>query len=128
MATLIHPTPWWGATVSEVDDDEATFRVKLGTVITALRLAHGYKSQGALAREVGVSGATAQRWEAGSASPDAWVLVWMMEHFNVSADDLLHPKDDVTPLLAHLNQRAAAGVRRGLAVRSARRGARGDAS
>lgn len=103
-------------TVSNVGAAEAAerdYRRRLGKAIVQLRELAGV-SQAWLAESVGRSEAAVSRWENGKSTPSAYDIRRLMEIFEAPADLLLDPPDvPVSPVAKLLEERAAAGVRKG---------------
>lgn len=114
-------TTFRGSTVMPVADDEPTFKLRLGAVITEIRLARGFKRQGALAEKLKVSEATVQRWESGTTMPNAWDLRELARVLKVDPGVLIDPPDQLSPDVLDVTRRVGATVRREIAKRNARR-------
>jgi transcriptional regulator with XRE-family HTH domain len=99
------------------DASELEYRRRLGKTIVQLRALLGEGvSQAWLAEQIGRSEAAVSRWETGKATPSAYDLRRLMQILAAPADLLLEPLDGpISPVAQLLEERAAAGVRKGRA-------------
>ena len=122
--------PWVPATtVMRVPEDETeeSYALRLGAVITELRLARGMARQQDLADRMGRHVATIQRWETAGSMPNAWNIRELADALEVDVGTLLYPPDQLSPDILAVSRAAAATVRREMVKRSTRRKARPDA-
>lgn len=102
-----------------MDDPRNDFAVAFAGVILERRVTMGIGSQAELGRLVGVSEATAGRWERHDGHlPGAWELLRLCEVLDVTPEELLHP-EPLTPRERELTRRAVRRVRRPQAPRDA---------
>jgi transcriptional regulator with XRE-family HTH domain len=94
-----------------MDDQRREYAASLAGVIMERRAALGIGSQAELARLVGVSEATAGRWERQTHLPNAWELRRLCEVLEVDPDELLHPQP-LTPRERQELRRAGRQVRK----------------
>jgi transcriptional regulator with XRE-family HTH domain len=104
-----------------VADDEATYKRRLGAVITELRLARGYDTQAAFAAVLAVHESTVQRWETGKTLPNAWDIGLLARVLDVPPELLIHPPDRLPEDVLDVSRAAAATVRREIVKRAGRR-------
>lgn len=108
-------------TVGLVTDDEASYRIRLGAVITELRLKRGMKRQDALAQELGVSASTVQRWETGKTQPSAWDVRALATALSVDCGLLVDPPDRLPVDVLDASHAVGVSAHREMVKRAARR-------
>lgn len=107
--------------VAPVADDEATYKARLGAVVTELRLARGFARQRDFAVALSVHESTVQRWESGGTLPSAWDIRSLARVLDVDAGLLIDPPDHLPPEVLDVSRAAAATIRRELVKRAGRR-------
>lgn len=116
----------WGraaprATVLPVAEDEETYRLRFGAVVTELRLARGYRRQIDFAEALSVHESTVQRWESGGTLPNAWDIRNLARVLTVDAALLIDPPDRLPPEVLDVSRAAAATIHREIVKRAGRR-------
>lgn len=102
-------------------EDEGTYRLRFGAVITELRLARGYRRQADFATALSVHESTVQRWESGGTLPNAWDVRNLARVLTVDPGLLIDPPDRLPEDVLDVSRAAAATVRREVAKRVGRR-------
>ena len=104
--------PGVGSVILAMDDPRTEYAFAFAGVLLERREAMGISSQAELGRLVGVSEATAGRWERHDGHlPDAWELLRLCEVLDVTPEELLHP-EPLTPRERELTRRAIRRVGR----------------
>lgn len=98
-----------------MDDQRGSFKRNFASTLLGLRADAQIGSQAELARLVGVSEATARRWESLTEPhlPDAWELHELCRVLGVEPDELVRPAE-MTTRERELARRAARGARRAI--------------
>lgn len=112
-----------GHTVTPMPEPETeeSYGVRLGTVITEIRLARGFDTQQKLADAMGRHVSTIQRWETNGSMPNAWNIRELAEALAVDVAVLLYPPDSLPADVLDVSRAAAATVRREMVKRAQRR-------
>lgn len=102
-------------TVLFVDDQRGEFKRKFAATLLGYRAEKGITSQRELGVLVGISEATAQRWEDPDKPhlPDAWEVARLCEVLDREPGDFIRP-EDWTPREREMARRAARGARRAI--------------
>ena len=109
-----------------VDDDESSYRLRLGSVITELRLARKMPRQEDLAKELGVHVSTIQRWETGKTMPNARDVRDLSDVLKVDCSVLVNPPDRLSEDLLDVSYAVGLTLHREMVKRAARRSAARD--
>jgi transcriptional regulator with XRE-family HTH domain len=104
-----------------VADDEETYKKRVGTVITELRLGRGFRQQAAFATAMHVDVSTIGRWERGDTLPNAFYIRELARLLDVDYAILIDPPDRLSDDVLAVSRVAGATVRREVVKRAARR-------
>ncbi len=111
-----------------VADDEATYKKRVGAVVTELRLARGFGRQEDFATAMHVDLSTIGRWERGVTLPNAFYIRELARILDVDYAILIDPPDRLPEDVLAVSRAAGATVRREVAKRASRRRAAGRPS
>jgi|GEM_PF-5424526 transcriptional regulator with XRE-family HTH domain len=104
-----------------VADDEETYKKRIGTVITELRLGRGYERQTEFATAMHVDVSTIGRWERGVTLPNAFYIRELARLLEVDYAILIDPPDRLSEDVLAVSRVAGATVRREVVKRVSRR-------